>query len=183
VCQIGILTFGIQAPVTPAGWTLVPGMPGIHGIVYNYLYTRNARTTDGETGSQTFTIAAGNGFNIGRIYRFRNVEDVGTFIESISTSGNDTGTITGPTITPTGAGRLGVIFSTAFADTVATVITGETGGTWIDKAQWASAALETLDLQTVALEPSVAVAGGSGTIGGGTVAVQSVAFALIGNVD
>jgi hypothetical protein len=168
---------------TPAGWTLellVAEGDGFGNTMRNYVFSRNARSSGGESGTVTFT-ATGSFTSVAAIHTFRDVA-LTSFIEAATTIANQgAGPVNCATVTPLGAKRLACMFlgGSTFGGNVASA-TGESGGDWTrvqhdnDGAGSAYISLQVSDQS------------GGGAISGGTAACTSIfsvnahAFALVG---
>jgi len=171
---------GASVPATPSGWTLQYSKANA-GIV-GYVYTRDARSTGNETGSVTWSMATEGAPKQGSIYSFRNVA-TSSFIESETDFISTDGVGHGPTVTPAGSGRLACVFFASNHDAPLTdPITGNTGGTWAFRFAQYSGISALLQLQTAELSSNTAVSGGSCSLGGGSLKVAGIAFALVGAV-
>jgi hypothetical protein len=169
---------GASVPVTPAGWTLQ--FSKANAGITEYVYTRNARSTGGETGTVTWSTATENAPHQGVVYSFRNVA-ASAYIESETDFISTDGTGHGPTVTPLGPGRLAcVFFSSNYDGPKAEPIAGNTGGTWQVRFNHYSGIGALIQLQTAALAANTAVSGGSCSLGGDSFKVAGIAFALIG---
>lgn len=153
------------APATPAGWTLQDG-PDPVGPIRQYWYTRDSRSTGGESGTITIGSVTGDSI-LAVIHTFRNVA-TSAFFESLSTAGESTSparqTIEAPTVTPTGTGRLACcLIAISNNAAVVTSFTGESGGDWVIRAYAGSSIGSNceLALQTAALETGATISGGS----------------------
>jgi len=166
----------LSTVTTPSGWTLRAG-PNTQNSANNYLYTRDARSSGGESGSVNFPVVdRGNA----RIYTFRNVA-TSSFIESLQTAFG-ANSVANPTITPTGAGRLGCLAWMGYSTGPASVTPGGTpsGGTWAEVAEYlGSTDIFYQELQTADLSGGGAISGGT-TAAGGTNIMFCHGFALVG---
>jgi hypothetical protein len=173
---------GVNDPTTPTGWTL-QGSKAQGGTIKQYVYTRDTRSSGGESGTVTLTVPGGNIPTQAIIHTFRHVAAAG-FVESVVTNGAGAASptpIAGPTVTPVGLGRIAVCFSsTNGTPSTPTTITGQSEGTWVDHpgAQITSGLGGSTDLQTAALASGVPVTGGSMTMGG--TELSQIALALVG---
>jgi len=171
---------GYLDDVTAAtGWTEI--YRGAGGNQNFMVFARDTRASGSESGTVNFPIASSDR-TAARIYAFRNCAGTTATapFEAAATAGVASGAVTNPTITPTGAGRLGVLTWGGY--TTATVAPGgtPTGGTWVEPvAEYISSGPLYLELQTADLSAGGAISGGTTTAGGSN---QSFChgFALIG---
>lgn len=178
--RIFLNVLGSSVPVTPAGCFLVDS--SVVGGVGEYIYDRALRSSGSEVGNLTVTIALDPGIpHQGVILTYRNVR-LGDYTEALSqgtAAGAGPTSIAGPTIAAAGPGRLGCLYTGSNNNaTPATVVTGQTGATWIDRFQWDSGLGALMDVQSAALGNAFTVTGGTMSMPGSR--AVSLANALIG---
>jgi hypothetical protein len=118
----------ITSVTTPAGWTLQVGPNDLSGRKC-YTYTRDTRSTGGESGTVAVTLTADS--QVATIHTFRNVA-TSSFVEDPSTAGN-AGNGTGPlppAVTSTGAHRTALFASGDGNQQGGPASITSTGGTW-----------------------------------------------------
>lgn len=123
----------LTACTTPAGWTLQAGPNDLSGRRC-YIFTRDARSTGGESGTVSVTLTADS--QVATIHTFRNVA-TSAFVEDVSTGGsaaNGNGPIP-PAITSAGAQRLAVFASGDGNQVGGPASISATGGTWTLRAE------------------------------------------------
>lgn len=170
----------LSGHTAPSGWTTIYG-PDTFSSQNSFVVAKNARASGSESGSVTFNVDAGNRGNA-RIYAFRGCAGTGAsdpFEAHATASGS--GAVNNPTVTPTAAGRLGVLCAMGFS-TGASVTVGGTpsGGTWVERAEYdGSVDIFFHELQTVDLTAGGAISGGTTTAAGSNQTFIH-GFALIG---
>jgi hypothetical protein len=156
----------LTAHNTPAGWTARGSTFGASGRGV-WCATRDARSTGGESGTVAIT-ATGNSYTT-TIHTFRNVA-TSSFVEDESTGGRESNGVgpEPPSITAGGNHRLAVFVSgdgnqALYADD----ISGETGGTWVLRAQAGTGTgnNSAYALYTATLAGGGTISGGSGAVG------------------
>ncbi len=150
----------------PPGWTQLNYDD--FSTVYTWIYYRLA--VSGDTG-MSVTIGS-SACKIAQIYDFRNVATSG-FTEGGGTttaSGSSSTTISAPSVTTTGVGRLAVAFVWDVADNALSSFTGESGGTWASASTYAttSGSGAAIQLQTATMASAGTISGGSYSISQGS---------------
>jgi hypothetical protein len=175
----------VSTPATPAGWTLIYG-PDTNPSATVYVYAKNARATGSESGTVTWTIAAGNNSNTGLMFNVRGVTASVTFdgyTEGAATAESDNNTQAQPSVTTNGYGRLLVACCVCNADVPMAVFTGGTT-TWDEVAEFRSTVGSDFSLQVQVSTMPVAgtSSGGSANFGTPGTGDNSIvrAFALVG---
>ena len=168
---------GTATPI--AGWSAGGPSAFTDGVVTQYVYFRDERSSGSDSGPVTFPVSAGAP-NMGIIYAFRDValEDFWE-AEADPTYATD-GNALGPTIPTLGNARLACAFvSSNNGVSGMAAFTGETGGDWTEAvAEHTSGIGPGVQLQTAPMPTG-------GTISGGTAAVNgtraiTIGFALVG---
>lgn len=165
-CFVMIIAGRITSVTTPTGWTLQAG-PNDQGSRKCYIFTRDTRSTGGESGTVAVTLTAAS--KIATIHTFRDVA-TSSFVEDVTTGGSASNgdTVNGISITAAGNNRL-AIFAGASGDQHTWVsMTGESGGDWLQRGTLATGTgnNSSYSLQTAALDSG-------GTISGGTISLTS----------
>ncbi len=168
----------LTACTTPAGWTLQVG-PNDKTGRRCYIFTRDARSSGGESGTVSVTLTANS--QISTIHTFRNVA-TSSFVEDPDVGGQ-TGNGTGPlppAITSTGAHRLAMFASADGSAVGGPASITSTGGTWTQRAELTTTTGNDCGytLYTCDLVAAGTITGGNG---GETVDEHSTCgFALVG---
>jgi len=162
----------------PAGWTQQAG-PATASSQNSYIWTRDTRSSGGESTAPAFAIDDRGGV---RIYTFSNVA-TSAFFEALSTATFGSGTRTNPSVGPLSDHRLACLAWAGFSTNGSGPCTpggSPSGGTWTEVAE----ALGSLDIFFHELQTADMTAGG--TISGGTTTVAGAnqangfGFALVG---
>jgi len=170
---------GYLASVTaPGGWTQQAGPDTSFGTQNSYIFTRDTRSSGGESSAPTFVNSDRGSV---RIYSFSNVATSG-FFEALTTA-TGSNTVNNPSVGSLSDHRLACLawtgFSTAGSGPCAPGGT-PSGGTWAEVAE----ALGSLDIFFHELQTADMTSGG--TISGGTTVVSGAnqahcfGFALVG---
>jgi hypothetical protein len=172
---------GGAAPTAPAGWTLRNGSTS--GGLISRTFTRDAPSTGGEAG--TITVTGGGGLCQALIASWRNATQATNFVESLANSAQGDGATNptvanAPTVTAVGAGRTACCMFGSNDPNPPTTIAGQTGGTWVNKADFQSGLGANINVQTAALANAGTVTGGTASVPGTRVNV--LGFAVIGVV-
>lgn len=170
VMQVGIRHSGTYTPpIAPGGWVQVAG-PNDQSNTAQYIYTRTARSTGGETGTKSITaISTPGGQAV--IHTFRAVA-TSSFTEGIVSTGSaiNSTSISAPSVTTLGPARLAVAF-VVLGDDLGTIVsfTGESGGDWVSRfSRQATVGVDSgLDLQSAQMASTGTITGGSYTPGSG----------------
>jgi hypothetical protein len=169
----------LNTPSMPAGWT--KKAEKVQGTVLTQVWTRDTRSTGGESGSVTVTVSGANSPTQACIHTFRGVSTA-AFYESgtvASATGSNPTTIAGPSVTPVAAGRLAVLASVSDGTApTATAVSGATNASWVDAFQQESGLGCLMDLQVATSALGNAISGGTMTMPGSVIA--RIAFALVG---
>ncbi|MDF3016529.1 MAG: hypothetical protein K0R44_1754 [Thermomicrobiales bacterium] len=152
-----------SAPATPSGWTLQYDDARNNGggnAVRQWIFWKFATGTESGTLPIDFS---DSGNKISCIYRITNPHPTSPFEGETLVQGTDD-PVNGPSLTPSGANRLGIAF-VAVGDNqmLQTVIAGSSGGTWIAHLADADGA----GADTALFLNSVSLSAGSQISGGG----------------
>lgn len=165
-CFVMIIAGRITSVTTPTGWTLQAG-PNDQGSRKCYIFTRDTRSTGGESGTVAVTLTAAS--KIATIHTFRDVA-TSSFVEDVTNGGSASNgtTINGVDVTAGGNNRLAVLVAGTGDNHTIGSLTGETGGDWTSRATTGTTTgnNSSYSLQTAALDSG-------GTISGGSVSVTS----------
>jgi hypothetical protein len=170
----------VTAVDTPTGWTKITPSGTAQGGRAVYYFTRDTRSSGGETGTVAVTLTATS--QISTIHTFRDVAL--DFIEDMTEGGRATNgaAVDGLQVDAGGIRRLAVIVFGNGDESTWSSLAGESGGDWTLRAQGTSGTGSNASycLQTAALNSGGTISGGSSTPTPDANEYASVAFALVG---
>lgn len=170
-----IMRDGGHTVTTPGGWGVLQATIDNTFTIFGSLYGKVAAGT--ETGNLTVSITGGTAITVARIYRFTS-NAVTSYSEGLSNSGigDASATVTDAGVTTLGANRLACNFVATSGDTPIGDFTGETGGDWVEAAEFDATGVGQIQLQTATIASAGTINGGTLTSGGGQYLVFGLAL-------